>query len=91
MSRVTEPLSVGRIVGEVVDNFTPSVNMNVFYNKHVSNGFEFMPSAVISKPRVEIGGVDLREAYTLVSLFPLPILKKKKKKTLNLPFFLFFF
>lgn len=69
MSRAMETLCVGRVVGEVVDSFTPSVIMNVIYNsnKQVSNGHEFMPSVIISKPRVEIGGSDLREAYTLVS------------------------
>lgn len=69
MSRILEPLSVGRVVGEVVDNFTASVKMNVVYNsnKQVANGHEIMPSVIVSKPRVEIGGDDLRAAYTLVS------------------------
>lgn len=70
MSRILEPaLSVGRVVGDVVDNFTTSVRMNVVYNsnKQVANGHEIMPSVVISKPRVEIGGDDMRAAYTLVS------------------------
>lgn len=75
MSRLIEPLcgplSVGRVVGEVVDIFTPSVRLNVIYNsnKQVANGHEFMPSVIISKPRVEIGGDDMRTAYTLVSFF----------------------
>jgi hypothetical protein len=65
-----EPLSIGIVVGEVVDIFTPSVGMNVVYssNKQVANGHELMPSVIISKPRVEIGGNDMRTAYTLVSL-----------------------
>lgn len=69
MSRVIEPLSVGRVVGDVVDTFTPSVRMSVIYNtnKQVANGHEFMPSVLISKPRVEIGCDDMRTAYTLVS------------------------
>jgi hypothetical protein len=64
-----EPLTIGRVVGEVVDIFTPSVGMNVIYssNKQVSNGHELMPCAIVSKPRVEIGGNDMRAAYTLVS------------------------
>lgn len=76
MSRLIEPLcgplSVGRVVGEVVDIFTPSVRLNVIYNsnKQVANGHEFMPSVIISKPRVEIGGDDMRTAYTLVSFEP---------------------
>lgn len=69
MSRsVTEPLSVGRVVGDVVDSFVPSVKMTVFYNnKQVVNGHEFTPSLIMSKPRVEIGGEDMRTSYTLVS------------------------
>ena len=72
MSRVTaETLCVGRVVGEVIDNFTTSVKMSVVYNsnKQVLNGHEIMPSVIVSKPRVEIGGDDLRAAYTLVSLY----------------------
>ena len=69
MSRLIETLSVGRVVGEVVDIFTPSIRLNVIYNsnKQVANGHEFKPSVIISKPRVEIGGDDMRTAYTLVS------------------------
>ncbi|CAI0423546.1 unnamed protein product [Linum tenue] len=45
-----------------MDYFTPSIKMTVVYpnNKLVSNGHEFFPSAVASKPRVEIHGGDLR-------------------------------
>lgn len=69
MSRVTEPLIVGRVIGEVIDTFNPSVRMNVTYNSNVqvANGHELMPSLLISKPRVDIGGDDMRAAYTLVS------------------------
>lgn len=68
MARIIEPLTVGRVVGEVVDMFSPSVRMNVIYNsnKQVANGHELMPSVIATKPRVEIGGDDLRTAYTLV-------------------------
>lgn len=66
---MSQPLTVGRVVGEVVDAFTPSVRMTISYNsnKQVANGYEFMPSVIASKPRVEIGGEDMRTAYTLVS------------------------
>lgn len=68
MSRPLEPLSVGRVIGEVVDIFNPSVRMNVTYStKQVANGHELMPSIVMNKPRVDIGGEDMRSAYTLVS------------------------
>lgn len=65
-----EALAAGRVVGDVVDNFSPSVKMKVTYNsnKRVCNGHELMPNVVTWSPRVEIGGQDLREAYTLVSL-----------------------
>lgn len=69
MSRTTDPLAVGRVVGDVVDTFIPSVKMNVIYNsnKQVANGHELMPVVIIAKPRVDIGGEDMRSAYTLVS------------------------
>ncbi|KAK9994447.1 hypothetical protein SO802_024150 [Lithocarpus litseifolius] len=72
MSRPIEPLTVGRVVGEVVDIFTPSIRLNVIYNstKQVANGHEFRPSVIISKPRVEIGGDDMRTAYTLIMTDP---------------------
>ncbi|KAE9451628.1 hypothetical protein RHGRI_027826 [Rhododendron griersonianum] len=72
MSRLMEPLTVGRVVGEVVDYFSPSVTMSVTYNsnKLVSNGHELMPSVITARPRVEIGGEDMRTAYTLVMTDP---------------------
>ncbi|XP_075484653.1 CEN-like protein 1 [Primulina tabacum] len=72
MSRLVETLRVGRIIGEVIDSFDPCVHLNVIYNgnKHVSNGHELMPAAVATKPRVEIGGEDMRAAYTLVMTDP---------------------
>lgn len=61
-------LAVGRVIGEVVDDFSPSVKMSITYNgnKQVYNGHEFMPLVITSKPRVQIGGEDMRPAYTLV-------------------------
>ncbi|KEH17361.1 putative phosphatidylethanolamine-binding protein [Medicago truncatula] len=71
MSRPLEPLSVGRVIGEVVDIFNPSVRMNVTYStKQVANGHELMPSIVMNKPRVDIGGEDMRSAYTLIMTDP---------------------
>lgn len=71
MSRgIIEPLIVGRVVGDVVDVFTPNVKMNVIYNfsKQVSNGHELLPSSIASKPRVEVAGDDMRSAFTLVCI-----------------------
>ncbi|KAI6672320.1 hypothetical protein NL676_000226 [Syzygium grande] len=72
MSRLIEPLSVGRVVGDVVDIFTPTVKLNVIYNsnKRVSNGHELMPAVIVSRPRAEVGGDDMREAYTLIMTDP---------------------
>nr|ALL28249.1 terminal flower 1-like protein [Chrysanthemum x morifolium] len=72
MSRMNEPLAVGRVIGEVVDAFTPSVKLSVTYNlnKMVCNGHELMPNVITSKPRVDIGGEDMRSAYTLIMTDP---------------------
>ncbi|KAJ4766741.1 Phosphatidylethanolamine-binding protein 1 [Rhynchospora pubera] len=72
MSRSLEPLIVGRVVGEVLDAFSPCVKMVVTYNssKLVFNGHELYPSAVVSKPRVEVQGGDLRSFFTLVMTDP---------------------
>jgi hypothetical protein len=69
MSRSVESLIVGRVIGEVLDSFSPCVKMVVTYNsnKLVFNGHEIYPSAVVSKPRVEVQGGDLRSFFTLVS------------------------
>ncbi|GJM85159.1 hypothetical protein PR202_ga01587 [Eleusine coracana subsp. coracana] len=53
MSRALEPLIVGKVIGEVLEQFSPSVKMMVTYssNKQVFNGHEFFPSAVAAKPQ----------------------------------------
>ncbi|KAJ0816079.1 putative phosphatidylethanolamine-binding protein [Helianthus annuus] len=65
-------LAVGRVIGDVVDPFTPSVTMEVAYNSHytVSSGHELMPNIITSKPQVHIGGVDMRSAYTIILTDP---------------------
>ncbi|KAI4348976.1 hypothetical protein L6164_009635 [Bauhinia variegata] len=70
-SSSTEPLIVGRVIGDVLDNFTTSMKMTVTYcsNKQVFNGHELFPSAVTAKPRVEIEG-DMRSFFTLVMTDP---------------------
>ncbi|PKI32918.1 hypothetical protein CRG98_046692 [Punica granatum] len=59
-------------MGDVVEVFTQSVKLTITYgsNKRVSNGHELMPAVFMTKPRVEIGGVDMREAYTLILTDP---------------------
>ncbi|KAJ4775530.1 Phosphatidylethanolamine-binding protein 1 [Rhynchospora pubera] len=72
MARLLDPLIVERVIGEVIDSFNPSVKMTITYNsnKQVFNGHEFFPSAVVSKPRVEVQGGDLRSFFTLVMTDP---------------------
>ncbi|CDP20134.1 unnamed protein product [Coffea canephora] len=66
-----DPLVVGRVIGDVLDQFTRSLSLSVTYgSREVSNGCEFRPSQVVNQPRVEIGGDDLRTFYTLVMVDP---------------------
>ncbi|XVF76224.1 hypothetical protein PTKIN_Ptkin13bG0249000 [Pterospermum kingtungense] len=70
-TRAVEPLIVGRVIGDVLDSFIPSMKMSVtFRNKQVFNGHEFYPSTVATKPRVEIQGGDMRTFFTLVMTDP---------------------
>jgi len=66
----TDPLVIGRVIGDVVDPFTPTVKITVSYNnKQVYNGHEFFPSSVTTKPKVQIRGGDMRSFFTLVTIF----------------------
>ncbi|KAG6496510.1 hypothetical protein ZIOFF_044377 [Zingiber officinale] len=69
MARPSDPLVLGRVIGEVIDPFIPTVRMTVNYNSHnlVCNGQELFPSAVVAKPRVEVQGGELRSFFTLVA------------------------
>ncbi|GMN56014.1 hypothetical protein TIFTF001_025132 [Ficus carica] len=67
----TGPLVVGRVIGDVLEPFTKSISLRVTYgNKIVNNACELKPSQVLNKPRVDIGGDDLRNLYTLVMVDP---------------------
>ncbi|KAG0457857.1 hypothetical protein HPP92_022719 [Vanilla planifolia] len=72
MARSVEPLVVGRVIGEVLESFNPSVKMTVTYkcNKLVCNGQELFPTVVASMPRVEVQGGDLRSFFTLIMTDP---------------------
>uniref|UniRef100_A0A7N0V391 Flowering locus T n=1 Tax=Kalanchoe fedtschenkoi TaxID=63787 RepID=A0A7N0V391_KALFE len=67
-----DPLVVGRVIGDVLDPFTRSISLAVTYNnnREVANACELKPSQVVSQPRVDIGGEDLRTFYTLVMVDP---------------------
>ncbi|KAL8158487.1 hypothetical protein V2J09_000024 [Rumex salicifolius] len=70
---ILDPLVIGRVVGDVIDSFTPTVRMSVTYtssNKQVYNGHELFPSHVTFKPRVEVPGDDMRSFFTLVMTDP---------------------
>lgn len=66
--RDRETLVVGRVIGDVLEPFTKSVSLKITHsnNREVTSGCEFKPSHVANRPRVEIGGDDLRTFYTLV-------------------------
>ncbi|KAJ4814349.1 PEBP (phosphatidylethanolamine-binding protein) family protein [Rhynchospora pubera] len=69
MSR--DPLVVGHVVGDVLDPFTRTASLRIFYNsKELTNGSELKPSQVVSEPHIEIGGRDTRNLYTLVMVDP---------------------
>ncbi|GJY24229.1 FT like protein [Tanacetum coccineum] len=71
MSRVRDPLVVARVIGDVLDSFTKSINLSVSYDdREVSNGCELKPSQVVNQPRVDIGGDDMRAFHTLVMVDP---------------------
>ncbi|CAM0878654.1 unnamed protein product [Alopecurus aequalis] len=72
MARVVDPLVVEKVIGEVIDNFDPTVKTTVTYNSNeqVFNGRKFLPSAVVSKPRIEVQGGDMRSFFTLVMTDP---------------------
>lgn len=68
MPRDRDPLTVGRVIGDVLEPFTRSISLRVTYNnnREVNNGCELKPSQLVNQPRVDIGGEDLRTFYTLV-------------------------
>ncbi|XP_022963124.1 CEN-like protein 2 [Cucurbita moschata] len=70
-SKISEPLVLGRVIGDVVDSFTPSIKMGItFSNKHVLNGYQFFPSSLSFKPRVHVSGEDMRSLFTLIMVDP---------------------
>ncbi|XP_073117132.1 protein FLOWERINGUS T 1-like [Elaeis guineensis] len=61
-----DALILSQVVGDVVDPFPRTVSLKIFYsNRPLLNGAEQKPSAIVNKPRVDIGGEDLRTFYTL--------------------------
>ncbi|KAK9741305.1 hypothetical protein RND81_03G096400 [Saponaria officinalis] len=57
MAASADPLVVGRVIGDVVDMFVPTINMSIYFgSKHVTNGCTIKPSLALDPPRVVIGG-----------------------------------
>ncbi|KAL2240079.1 UNVERIFIED_CONTAM: Protein CENTRORADIALIS [Sesamum indicum] len=50
----SEALVIGRVIGDVVDNFSSTVKMSVRYkcNNHVYNGHQLSPSTLASTPKI---------------------------------------
>ncbi|KAJ8493594.1 hypothetical protein OPV22_015315 [Ensete ventricosum] len=70
MARYVDPLVVGRVIGDVVDLFVPTVSLTVsFGSKHVSNGCDIKPSMAADPPTVQIAGQQ-SDLYILVMTDP---------------------
>ncbi|XP_047314312.1 protein MOTHER of FT and TFL1-like [Impatiens glandulifera] len=64
------PLIMCKIIGDVVDPFVPTADMDVYYaTKHVTNGCSIKPSMAFNPPTVTISGLP-NELYTLVMTDP---------------------
>ncbi|KAG0514231.1 hypothetical protein BDA96_10G172700 [Sorghum bicolor] len=70
MAAHVDPLVVGRVIGDVVDLFVPTVAMSVrFGTKDVTNGCEIKPSLTAAAPVVQIAG-RANDLFTLVMTDP---------------------
>jgi phosphatidylethanolamine-binding protein len=66
MAAHVDPLVVGRVIGDVVDLFVPSVAVSVrFGTKDLTNGCEIKPSVAAAPPAVRIAGWT-NDLFTLV-------------------------
>ncbi|RYR64682.1 hypothetical protein HN51_013888 [Arachis hypogaea] len=71
MGASVDPLVVGRVIGDVIDMFVPSVGMSVYYgSKHVTNGCDIKPSMATNPPKVTLTGGNIHSLYTLVMTDP---------------------
>nr|QLM05589.1 FT-like PEBP family member protein [Saccharum hybrid cultivar R570] len=67
----TDPLVMAHVIQDVLDPFTPTIPLRITYNNRLLlASAELKPSAVASKPRVDVGGNDMRAFYTLVLIDP---------------------
>ncbi|KAI5058057.1 hypothetical protein GOP47_0026227 [Adiantum capillus-veneris] len=73
MSRRTEPLVVGRVIGDVIDMFAPSsLEMWLSYStREISNGCDIKPSAATQPPSLRLSDPHSRDSlFTLVMVDP---------------------
>lgn len=78
----SDPLVIGKVIGEVVDSFSPTAKMSVIYNSknHVYNGHHLLPSTLISKPKVLLHAAgDFTTFFTLVNISCLQLFQKLGK------------
>jgi len=67
MAAHVDPLVVGRVIGDVVDLFVPTVAMSVrFGTKDLTNGCDIKPSIAADPPAAQIAGRG-DDLFTLVS------------------------
>ncbi|BBN02086.1 protein MpMFT [Marchantia polymorpha subsp. ruderalis] len=67
MARSNDPLVVGRVIGDVLEEFQPFAELTVKYAaRQVSNGCELKPSAVAESPLVQV--IDRNEPNALFTL-----------------------
>ncbi|WVZ80844.1 hypothetical protein U9M48_028290 [Paspalum notatum var. saurae] len=70
MAAHVDPLVVGRVIGDVVDLFVPTVAMSVrFGTKDLTNGCQIKPSIAEAAPAVQIAG-RANDLFTLVMTDP---------------------
>uniref|UniRef100_A0A0E0A1N6 Uncharacterized protein n=1 Tax=Oryza glumipatula TaxID=40148 RepID=A0A0E0A1N6_9ORYZ len=66
-----DPLYLSQIIPDVLDPFISTISLRVTYNSRLFlAGAALKPSAVVSKPQVDVGGNDMRVSYTLVLVDP---------------------
>jgi hypothetical protein len=68
MAAHVDPLVVGRVIGDVVDMFVPTMPVTVrFGTKDLTNGCEIKPSIAVAAPSIQIAG-RAGDFFTLVSI-----------------------
>ncbi|XP_062179238.1 protein VERNALIZATION 3-like [Phragmites australis] len=66
-----DSLVLAYVIQDVLDPFTPTVPLRIAYtNMLLLAGAELKPSAIVTKPRVNLDGNDMRAFYTLVPVDP---------------------